>query len=376
VGAGGEWEGRFCRECEAARMGMSPRERVLTALRRGRPDRVPKHFDLSPPLEDEFRRRTGSDDVAEYFRLEPRHVGISGTCQPRDFEKYLGEVEGVDHHDEWGVGAIVAGFHHFERMVHPLRNVKSPREVAAYPWPDVLAPYRWRGVGDGVERWHNRGHPVVAGPPGSCEGSLFETCWYLRGQEQLLIDLYENPDLATAIFDTVNNTMIEEARRLAQAGVDILRLGDDVGSQRAMLMSPETWRKWFKPRLGNLIAAGKAVNPELLVFYHSDGNVEPIIRDLIEIGLDVLNPVQPECMDPAKLKREYGEELAFWGTIGTQSTMPFGTPEEVRRVVRERIETVGPEGLLLAPTHVLEPDVPWENIAAFVEAVEEFGQVG
>jgi len=90
----------------------------------------------------------------------------------------------------------------------------------------------------------------------------------------------------------------------------------------------------------------------------------------------VLNPVQPECMDPAKLKREYGQDLAFWGTIGTQTTMPFGTPAEVRATVKKRIETVGPEGLLLAPTHVLEPDVPWENIVAFVDAAEEFGQVG
>jgi len=356
-------------------MTMSPRERVLTALRRQRPDRVPKHFDLCPALQDEFRRRTGGDDVADYFGLEPRFVGIGGTCQPRDFSAYLGDVPDVDHHDEWGVGAISARFHHFERMVHPLRNIQSPREVANYPWPDVLAPYRWRSVHDDASRWRNNGYPVLASPPASCGGSLFETSWYLRGQEQLLIDLYDNPDLATAILDTVNNTLIEGARRLAQAGVDILRLGDDVGSQRAMLMSPDTWRRWFKPRLANLIRATKSVKPEMLVFYHSDGYIEPVIPDLIEIGLDVLNPVQPECMDPADLKRLYGDQLAFWGTIGTQSTMPHGSANDVRRVVRERIETVGPEGLLLAPTHVLEPDVPWENIEAFVDAVEEYGRL-
>jgi len=168
---------------------------------------------------------------------------------------------------------------------------------------------------------------------------------------------------------------IEGARRLAGADVDILRLGDDVGSQRAMLMSPDTWRTWFKPRLADLIRAAKAVKPDMLVFYHSDGYIEPIIPDLIEIGLDILNPVQPECMDPAQLKREYGRDLAFWGTIGTQTTMPFGDAEEVRRVVKERIDTVGPEGLLLAPTHVLEPDVPWENIEAFADAVEEYGRL-
>ena len=108
---------------------------------------------------------------------------------------------------------------------------------------------------------------------------------------------------------------------------------------------------------------------------HSDGVIDPIIPELIEIGVDILNPVQPECMDPVQLKREYGNELAFWGTIGTQTTMPFGTPEEVKAVVKERIETVGQGGgLLLAPTHVIEPDVPWENVVAFFEAVEEYGR--
>ncbi len=351
---------------------MSPRERVLTTLRRERPDRAPKDLMLSPALWEELRRR-GGESAAEYFRLEPRYAGVSPTRNTRDFSKYLNDVPGVDHHDEWGVGAIPAGFHHFERMVHPLRNATSPRDIAAYPWPDVLAPYRWRTVFDEVHRWQNRGFAVCAGPPGACEGSLYETCWYLRGQEQLLIDFFDNPDLATALLDTVNNTMIECARRLAQAGVDILRLGDDVGSQRAMLMSPATWRQWLKPRLARLIRAAREVKPDLLVFFHSDGYIEPVIGDLIEVGVDVLNPVQPECMDPAALKRTWGDRLAFWGTIGTQSTMPHGTPDEVRRVVKERIETCGPEGLLLAPTHVLEPDVPWENIEAFVDAVEEYG---
>jgi uroporphyrinogen decarboxylase len=221
--------------------------------------------------------------------------------------------------------------------------------------------------------WQDRGYPVCAGPPGACEGSLYETCWYLRGQEQLLLDLYDNPDLAVALLDTVNNTMMESARRLAQAGVDIMHLGDDVGSQRAMLMAPDLWRKWFKPRLADVIRCAKEIKPDILVFFHSDGYIEPVIPDLIEVGVDILNPIQPECMDPAALKQQYGDRLAFWGTIGTQTTMPHGTPEEVRRVVRERIATCGPEGLLLAPTHVLEPDVPWDNIEAFVEAVEEWG---
>lgn len=350
---------------------MSPRERVLTTMRRRRPDRIPKTLSFTPALEEEFRRRAGAESPEEYFRLEPRGVGIAATRNPRDFSAYLRDVPDLESRDEWGIGYISAGFYHFWRMAPPLGNARTPSDIAAYPWPDVLAPYRWRQVPGAVHSWQHRGFPVCAGPP--CQ--LFETSWYLRGQEQLLIDFFDDPDIAVAILDTINNVIIESARRLASIGIDVLMLGDNVGSQRAMLMSPGTWREWIKPRLAASISAAKRIKPDLLVYYHTDGNVEPIIPDLIEAGVDILNPVQPECMDPADIKRRYGDRLAFWGTIGTQTTMPFGTPEEVRRVVKERIETVGPEGLLLAPTHVLEPEVPWENIVAFVEAAEEYGRL-
>ncbi len=125
----------------------------------------------------------------------------------------------------------------------------------------------------------------------------------------------------------------------------------------------------------SIISVAKRINPEVIISYHSDGDIEKIIPELIEIGIEVLNPVQPECMNPAKLKNKYGDKLAFWGTIGTQTTMPFGTPQDVRGVVRERIETVGRGGgLLIAPSHVLEPGVSWENIFAFVEAVKDYGR--
>jgi uroporphyrinogen decarboxylase len=138
-------------------------------------------------------------------------------------------------------------------------------------------------------------------------------------------------------------------------------------------MSPKHWREFVKPRLAALISA--AAKHGLPTCLHSCGCIREIIPDLIEIGLTVLNPVQPECMDPVALKKQYGGQLAFWGTIGTQTTMPFGAPAEVKATVKRMIETVGKGGgLVLAPTHVLEPDVPWENILAFFQAVEEYGR--
>ena len=151
-------------------------------------------------------------------------------------------------------------------------------------------------------------------------------------------------------------------------------LGDDVSTQIAMMMSPAMWRQQLKPRLKRVIDAAKAEKPDILIFYHGDGNLSAIVEDLIEIGVDVLNPVQPECVDPYEMKRLYGDRLSFWGCVGTQTTMPFGTPEQVRETVRHMIETVGVGGgLVIAPTHVLEPEVPWDNIEAMVQAVRDFG---
>ena len=157
--------------------------------------------------------------------------------------------------------------------------------------------------------------------------------------------------------------------------MDILFTGDDVGTQHGMMMSPTSWRSWLKPLLAKVIASARAVNPDIPVWYHSDGKIEAIIPDLIEVGVTILNPVQPECMDPARLKKQYGDQLSFWGCVGTQSTMPWGTPEEVRDTVKRLIQTVGEGGgLVIGPTHVLEPEVPWENVLALADAVREFGK--
>jgi len=353
---------------------MNPRERALTALNRRVPDKVPHTLSFTPPMLEQFRRRTGADDPAAYFDPEVRHVGIRPTQLETDFTPFLGELPPKAWVNEWGIGHVPGSLYHFEDYVHPLRNATSVQDILNYPFPDVTADYRYEGLTERVAAWHERGYAVAAGPP-HYSGTLFECAWILRSMEELLSDLLLNPDMAAALLDWLTQSAIESAVRLARAGVDVLSTGDDVGTQRGMMMSPELWRRWFKPRMAEIIAAAKSVHGDLLVFYHSDGNIEPIIPDLIEIGVDILNPVQPECMDPAHLKREYKDDLAFWGTIGTQTTMPFGTPDQVRATVKERIETVGQGGgLLLAPTHVLEPDVPWENVLAFIDAVDKWGR--
>jgi len=233
--------------------------------------------------------------------------------------------------------------------------------------PDVMEEYRYEGLAEEIAEIKAEGFFCTG-----WVGHIFETVWHMRGMDRFMMDMIEHPEFAGFLIERITALRADTARRLAVMGVDMVRFGDDVGMQTGMMMSPALWRQWFKPNLAKVIAAAKEVNPNIYIWYHSDGNVEAIIPELIEVGVDVLNPVQPECMDPAALKQHYGDQLTFWGTIGIQTTMPFGTPAEVKRVVRERIRTVGKGGgLVLAPTHVLEPEVPYENIIAFIEAIEE-----
>ncbi|MBN1314082.1 MAG: hypothetical protein JXA42_01395, partial [Anaerolineales bacterium] len=196
----------------------------------------------------------------------------------------------------------------------------------------------------------------------------------LRGWVQFMIDMKKNPELAHILLDQLTAMTAATSLALARAGVDILGLDDDVGAPAHMLISPATWQEFLQPRLELIIRAVRAVNPEIKIFYHSDGYIEPIIPGLIEIGVDVIHPVQPDVMDPVRLKDRFGDRLAFWGSVGTQTLWGWPNPDAIRDEVRSRIETVGRGGgLIIGPAYDLEPRIPWDNIVAFFRAVEEFG---
>jgi len=353
---------------------MIPRERVLTAMRREEPDKVPMQFSLCPSQMERFRRKTGASNPAEYFGFGIRGIGIRATKQKNDFSKYTVDFPEGARVDEWGIGWVrTPSSYHFEHIIHPLEKALTAKEIREYPFPDLDADYRYEGLQERVSQIKEQGY-AVSGSAMAVGGTVFWPAYKLRGMEQLLIDFMVNPELSDALLDEVTERISIMAKRLAEASVDILHLADDLGTQLAPMMSYNTFRRFIKSRLAKVIESAKEVKPDILVLFHSDGHIQEFIPELIEIGIDILNPVQPECMNPAEIKQKYGDYLAFWGTVGTQTTMPFGTKEEVKQVVKERIETVGKGGgLLIAPTHVIEPEVPWENIMAFVEAVEEFG---
>jgi uroporphyrinogen decarboxylase len=351
---------------------MTPRERILCSMRRQIPDRVPREAVFTIPVEDEFRQRTYVSDYETFFGMDRRTIQFRRPKPAADFSDYLKDIKIPERAftDEWGNLSVLGYKYRTIDYVYPMRNLSTIKELEEYPFPDFQQAYCHDHFEDEIKEYHAKDLAVT----GSLWGTFWERSWHMRGMDRLFIDFYDNPDFANALLDKMLEIRTFQASRYAEAGVDILHTGDDIGMQKTLLMSLTMWRTWIKPRLAAVIQAAKHIKPDLLVEYHTDGFVEPFIPELIEIGVDVLNPVQPECMNPGEIKKKFGDQIAFSGTIGTQTTLPFGTPDEVRDLVKERIETVGVGGgFILAPSHMVEPDVPWENLIAFFEAAEEFG---
>ena len=188
-----------------------------------------------------------------------------------------------------------------------------------------------------------------------------------------MVDMLTDSPVATLLLDRVTEVSCQKARLLARAGTDILRTGDDIGIQSAPMMDPALWRKWIKPRLATVLRAAREVKPDILIYYHSCGFVMPFLDDFIELGVDILHPVQPESMDFADVVRRVGSRVSFWGTVGTQRLLPFGTPEEVRETVKRHVDLCGEQGgIVIGPTHTVEPEVPWENLEAMRLATKEY----
>lgn len=356
---------------------MKPRERVELALNHEVPDRCPMQASFTP----EFAVRLRADMDLEGQGGHNPHGG-GNTYQ---LERALGEdmlltsvgwansyyQDTRPYTDEWGVGWSIQPYetpfgvgHYTEIAGHPLADDAA---IEAYQPPDPTRPELYV-ASEQMIRDFKDDYWIV----GVTVTTIFETAWALRGLTQMLMDMAVSPELAERILDIPYHYHLTAAKRLVEMGVDMVWTGDDVGSQHRMLISPSMWRTYLKPRMANFIAELKGINPDVKVAYHTDGNIFPIIPDLIDIGLDVLNPVQPASMDPADLAEQYGDRLCFWGSIDVQYTLPFGSPADVEAEVRKRLSTIGRGGgLVLAPTHHVQLDTPLENFWSMVNTIKD-----
>jgi uroporphyrinogen decarboxylase len=271
--------------------------------------------------------------------------------------------DGKLYYDWWGVGWSTETEGYWP-LVAPLAD---SQDLDAFAWPDPNSPHLLDDTAALIVR--DGGQHFIAPNFGFC---LFERAWSLRGFENFCIDLAADQAFASALLDRITDIQVALARRFVTLGVDGGYLGDDYGAQQGMLFSPRTWRELFKPRLARIFAVFSEAG--LPVILHSDGDIAEIIPDLVEIGLDMLNPVQPEVLDLTRLKSSFSGRLAFYGGVSTQTVLPFGKPEEVRAAVDKCVRVLASDGtgLVLAPSHRMTADIPMENVDALLTAFAEF----
>ena len=353
------------------------------ALNREEPDRCPMQISFTPEFAARLKHHLGLTDEdfhnphggGNTYILERTldedmlltSVGWANSYYATETYSQGGET----YTDEWGITwknieyQTRFGSGRYTEMVgHPLAD---DRAIDSYQPPDPNRPELYVEAERVIKEYKDE-YWIV----GVTVTTIFETAWALRGYERTLMDFALDLGFLERLLDIPFDYHLAAAKKLVEMGVDMIWIGDDVGAQDRMLISPQSWRRSLKPRLATFISTLKNINPALKVAYHSDGFIVPIIPDLIEIGLDVLNPVQPKCVDPAKVKKDFGSKLCFWGSIDEQHTLPFGTPAEVEEEVILRLKTLGRNGgLIIGPTHHVQLDTPLENFWAMVNAVTQ-----
>jgi len=329
------------------------KERVKKALKFQETDFVPYHIDFTQPAYNKLAKYYKDENFVDKI---DNHFAIVKTRHLAPWK----ELENDRWQDEWGViwnRSIDKDIGTVENCVLPEPTLKN------YVFPDPYSNDRFNGYKDFVEK--NKDMFLV----NAIGFSLFERAWTLRGMENLLMDMVLNPIFVEELLDRIveyNLGIIEQAIKY---DIDACYFGDDWGQQNGLIMGPDLWRKFIKPKIKKMY--DRVHNANLAVMIHSCGDIKEIIPDLIEVGVNVLNPFQPEVMDVYEIKKKYGKHLAFWGGLSTQKILPYATPEKVKEESKRLINEIGKNGgYIFAPAHAVPKDVPLENLIALLEIVQ------
>lgn len=363
---------------------MNSRERVMTVFKRtGIPDRVPLQFDLCRRLTDDFGQKynipvhyTTSyfEDVTYRISANELRIAMGSDCVIVGGSLPSGYSHPVPREgqiiNEFGM-LMEQGPLYMQTIEAPLATATSVQDVINHHFPDPYADGRFDDAKKYTERYKDSYYII-----GDLELTMFEMSWHHVGLEKFMVDMAMQEAYIFALIDRVMEFSIGIAKQLVEVGVDAIWFGDDFGAQNNMLISPRMWRKIFKPRYAELWQEIKALNPDLIIAYHTDGAVSPILDDLADIGMDVFNPVQPNVPghDPQALKSDLGDRIAFWGAIDQQHLLVNGTADEIEADVAEKIQILGAGGgYLCSPAHIIQTDVSMDNVETFIAAVKEHG---
>jgi uroporphyrinogen decarboxylase len=382
---------------------MTPRERILTTLDHQEPDRIP--FDLGscqvtgihvvayqnlrkalglPEVEVELcdavqQLAAIDDDLGRRLKVDTRGLYPLNSHNWQVTEEDAGTYWA--YHDEWGIT------HHRPKedgLYYSVVEVPLPRldltvaDIRDFCWPDVGNLGRLTGLRKQAEQYRDAGYAVVLK---DAFAGIFEFAQRIVGMEHLLMMMMTNEKVTCSLFDKLLELKLDYWQTaLSELGdlVDIVTYADDYGTQTSQIISPDMFRRLLKPRVKSLFETLAKLAPRAKRFFHSDGNVRPLIPDFLEMGVDILNPIhiRAKDMDPRGLKRDFGNDIVFWGGgVDTQGILPTGTPEDVRDDVRRNIEALAPGGGYVFNTiHNIQADVPPENIIAMWDALQEYAR--
>ena len=354
---------------------MTSKERVMTAVALGRPDRVPMDFNANPATMKRLMKDLGASSLGELLlQLHVDIVDIRGVvdpvyCGPVPKDRDLG---GGVREDYWGIRRKLMQTATGPEDCYvdfPLAHADSLEKIQAHVWPSVDW-FDFEGFGYALEPWKD--FAIMASG-----ASVLQHPMLLCGMDKVLTDMALETELACGVFDKFTDFYVAYYDKMliaAQGRIDLFRIGDDIGTQRGPLISPAMFRQFIAPRIKLLVDL--AHSHDTKVMFHSCGSIPAFIDALIEIGVDILDPIQVSAanMDPAQIKGEYGPRICLHGSIDTQYVLPQGSPRQVAENVRRMIDVLGSGGgFILAPCHVLQTDVTSENVCAMYETGHEYG---
>jgi len=365
---------------------MNLRTRILESMTHRLPDRIPSIIDARAEVKDTLTQHyavASFERVLEILGAEEMYqLRTDGMVKVRfpGFEERAERIDGPwigggEHYirldqrtfqDAWGVVRRIGSDGKFVEWISgPLVEAEDPDE---YDLPGANRIVDEPDLSARIRLWKEQGlfvRAVVSQP--------YKTAWLLRGMENLLMDYILNRPFVEKLYDKIYALQGEILRICTAAGADLIGFDGDIATQNSVVMGPECWREVDKPRLAAVVGSCLEINPKVHVFIHSDGDIRAILPDLVEIGFDVIDPIQPECMNPEEVKKEFGDRITLHRCGSLQRTLPFGTPEECRQEARRLVERCGVGGgLVLGASNTISFDVPVENIAAWYEAVRDY----
>lgn len=333
----------------------TPKELVRSATEHRETEKVPYNFMFSPPAEERLKRYYGTEDLITALEMPMFLFG------PKDKPLYADpQVYGETITDQFGVVWSTSRIDRGSPIGPPLKEA----DLSRYSFPSPDDPKRFAGLDQEVARRRDRFLIAVI-------GDLWERAGFMRGLGNLCVDVLENPKFVEELLEAMKEYVIRTLEHLVRCKPDGVFLSDDYGTQSGLMIAPRHWQRLVKPRLKEIYLAAKRRG--LVVMHHTCGDVVEIVPDLIEIGLDILHPIQPETMDIFAMKRDFGKDLTFCGGIGTQHLLPKGTPSEIRETVKKTMDVMAQGGgYVLEPGITLQDDVPIENMVAVIEAAREY----